>query len=127
MNILIIIQNKIKYIYANFLKILVILIVVFILGVVFTPLDRYLLIRDVTATVTAKETKRYGDSDTYLIFTKNETFKNEDDIAFLKWNSSDIYGNIEIGKTYKFKVTQLRFAFFSMYRNIISYEEVVSP
>ena len=55
----------------------------------------------------------------YLIFTDKEVFKIEDSLIFGQFKSSDVYGMLEIGKTYKFKVFGLRIPLLSTYRNII--------
>lgn len=55
----------------------------------------------------------------YLVYTDKEVFKLEDSLIFGQFNSSDIYGMLTEGKTYKFKVIGWRIPFLSMYRNII--------
>lgn len=69
--------------------------------------------RVVTGVGSAQESK-------YLIFTDAETFENTDSLLALKFNSSDVYGAIQIGTTCSFTVTGFRIPFFSMYRNILS-------
>lgn len=65
-----------------------------------------------------------GKSSQYLIFGKHETYSDHDTIAYWKWNSSDLYGAIEPGHTYKFTVYGWRVPFLSLYRNIVDYKEV---
>ena len=79
---------------------------------------------EVTATVKDKESVRKGGDNTYLIFTDKGVFENDDSLLRGKWNSSDFYNAIEIGKTYKFTVIGYRVPFLSWYKNIIEYEEV---
>ena len=55
----------------------------------------------------------------YLIFSKGETFENVDSWLSLKFNSSDIYGQLIAGNQYSVKVTGFRLPIFSKYRNII--------
>lgn len=55
----------------------------------------------------------------YLIYTDKEVFKIEDSLIFGQFNSSDVYGMIAEGETYKFKVFGLRIPFLSTYRNIV--------
>ena len=59
----------------------------------------------------------------YLIYTDKEVFQNIDNMLFWKFNSSDIYGRIDKGKTYKAKVNWYRIPFLSWYRNIIEIKE----
>jgi hypothetical protein len=63
-----------------------------------------------------------GDSiqSKYLVFCENETFELTDSLMYGKFNSSDMYGSLQVGKTYTFKVVGWRNHFFSIYRNIIS-------
>jgi hypothetical protein len=60
----------------------------------------------------------------YLVFTDKETFENTDELFLGKFNSSDLYGAIKPNKTYRARVTGVREAFFSWYRNILSIEEL---
>ncbi len=85
--------------------------------------------REVTATVTDKEVKNKSNNSKYLIFTKNENediavFEITDALFAGQFDSSDIYGGIEIGKTYKFDVGGSRNKLLSWYPNIYGYEEV---
>jgi hypothetical protein len=85
-----------------------------------------------TATVNKTAVKRYNKSDKYLIFTKlkdgsERVFENTDSWIEWKFDSSDVYGNIEDGKTYNFKTYGWRFPFMSWYENILSAEEVKNP
>lgn len=73
----------------------------------------------VTAVVTKTETKRGTSEDKYLIFTEGEVFENTDSLLRLKFNSSDVYGQIAAGKTCTFLVNGWRFPIFSMYRNVL--------
>lgn len=85
--------------------------------------------RFITAKVTGKEyiQEYYPDSNGkeekgdsyYLVYTDKEVLKIEDSLIFGQFNSSDIYGMLVKGKTYKFKVFGFRIPFLSSYRNII--------
>ncbi|MBR3913956.1 MAG: hypothetical protein IKJ28_06960 [Alphaproteobacteria bacterium] len=57
---------------------------------------------------------------------EREVFKNADSLAFLKFNSSDIQQQIDMGKTYRLDVNWMRMPFFSMYRNIINADLIKS-
>lgn len=92
------------------------------------PLIAYPVIQYTTqdyVTFTVDKAERVSDrtSSRYLVFTENETFENTDSIAFFKFNSSDIYGQINEGKIYKAKVAGVRIPFLSKYRNIIEIQE----
>ncbi len=78
----------------------------------------------VTATVKDKEVKRYKDRGKYLIFTDKGVFENTDSWIELKFNSSDLYGKLERGKSYNLRVYGWRISFLSKYRNIIRAKEI---
>lgn len=82
-------------------------------------------------TVTDKDVKNYNNSSKYLVFTKTDegetrVFSVEDSLLRFRWNSSDVYGKIEVGKTYQFTTVGFRFEIFSMYENIIDVQEISS-
>lgn len=84
---------------------------------------------DVTITVTDKElvceSSYNGSSDCrYLIFTDKETFENTDSMIHFKFNSSDVYGQLEEDETYEVTVNWFRLSFLSIYRNILNVKEV---
>lgn len=81
-----------------------------------------------TVTITDKErvTQKSGDEYTskYLIFCDGENgeplvFENTDTIFHLKFNSSNIYGQLKEDKKYEITVVGVRIAFLSTYQNII--------
>ena len=109
--------------------IMVVLVVLSVICIVFTSFNDHTY----TATVTDKERivkTSNGKADSYyLIFCKDDTgnyfeFKNADNFLRLKFKSSNIYNQIEIGETYKFTVVGLRFGLFSWYENIIDFEKI---
>jgi len=73
----------------------------------------------VVVTVKDKERVNSGDSSYYLVFTENEVFKNKDSLLYMKFNSSDLYGELDKGETYEFDVYWFRIPFLSMYRNVV--------
>jgi Protein of unknown function (DUF1523) len=77
--------------------------------------------KQVTTESTRKENKV---ESTYLIYTDQGVFRNDDAGWFMKYNSSDVYGNLDVGKRYRFKVYGWRIPFFSMYPNLVRAEEV---
>ncbi len=83
------------------------------LPLVVYPISQHATQADVTFTVEKAERVFEADSSRYLIFTKAETFEDTDSIVFLKFNSSDLYGRIDQGKTYRAKVAGLRIPFLS--------------
>lgn len=113
----------------------VILCVVAIIGIgVVTGIAFPYLTQDtVTLTVTDKgiysdiQCDDHGDCDTYvnhLIYTDLETLENNDNILLWKFGSSELYGKIQKGRAYNFKVYGWRIPILGMYRNVISFSEV---
>src|SRR5690348_13587760 len=64
-----------------------------------------------------------GKSCRYLIFTNNGVYENTDSLWKGKWNSSDLYNQIQTGKTYKCDAIGFRLPLFSWYENVIKCEE----
>lgn len=56
----------------------------------------------------------------YLVFTDRGVFKDKDNIWFLKFNSSDLFGQLQTGHRYTCKVNGLRIPLFSSYENLLS-------
>lgn len=80
----------------------------------------------VVITIKDKErvVNRDGEGSKYLIWTEEgETFENVDSLLFGKFNSSDLYGQLERGMKYRCKVFGFRIKLLSIYRNLISCEE----
>lgn len=77
---------------------------------------------DITVKDKERVVKSSGDSvsSKYLVYGDQETFENTD--SFLKWKfgSSDIYRDLEAGKSYECQVYGKRVPFLSWYRNIVS-------
>lgn len=93
------------------------------ISIITQPFFHYTTQKHVIFTVEKMERVSYGESSRYLIFTKNETFENKDSIAFFKFNSSDIYNQMNEGETYRAKVAGARIPFFSRHRNIIEIQK----
>lgn len=72
--------------------------------------------QDVTCTVTDKEAK----DKTWFVFTEGcGTLTVEDSISQWKFNATDRYDSIEVGKTYKFHIGGYRNHAVSAYPNIL--------
>lgn len=59
----------------------------------------------------------------YVVFTDKGVYKNEDSLWAFKFNSSDLQGNLDRGKTYDCKVTGFRVPIISSYKNLLSCKE----
>ena len=109
----------------------IIIIVAIVVVLIMVGISIYLSFNDTeyVATITKTERIETDGESKYLIYCKLENgeirvFENTDTILRGKFNSSDIYADLQIGKTYKFTVIGLRIKFLSVYQNIISYEEI---
>ena len=80
-----------------------------------------------TITVNEKERVQQCSSDSctsrYLIFADSEVFENTDNLFYGKFNSSDIYGRLQQGKTYEVEVVGWRVPILSAHRNILTAQE----
>lgn len=65
-----------------------------------------------------------GVDSKYLIYTDEEVLENTDSVWYWKFNSSDYYGSLKEGETYKARVYGFRIPFLSWYRNIIELEAI---
>ncbi len=73
----------------------------------------------------AEKVAAHGDSGKYLIIDTNESVYQVTDSLFLtKFDASDRYAAIHIGKTYQVVIGGYRNHFFSWYPNILSIKEV---
>ena len=73
--------------------------------------------RSETAKVNSKERVcKSGNSDcAYLVFTDKDTFQVTDSLINGRFNSSDVYGQIQQGQTYNFRVQGWRVPIASWY------------
>jgi hypothetical protein len=69
--------------------------------------------------VKSKEAFKTKESSYYLVFSDKEVFMVDDSITRMVFNSSDIYGSIDPGSCYAFKVFGYRSPMLSQYRRII--------
>lgn len=77
--------------------------------------------------VTESETRDGKVISTYLIYTDHGVFRNDDAGWFLKYNSSDFYGDLDVGKRYRLKVYGWRIPILSMYPNIVRMKALKAP
>ena len=84
----------------------------------------------VTVTVTDKERIVQNNDSRYLIYTTMEdteetlVLENTDNLLRWKFDSSDLYAELEEGKTYDVTVVGIRLGIFSWYENIIRIKEI---
>jgi hypothetical protein len=84
--------------------------------------------KTVTFNVRDKITKTHCDGNNscntdYLIFTDKGVYKDTDSFWFFKFNSSDVYGELQRGHYYTCKTYGFRVRFTSSYPNILSCKE----
>lgn len=89
-----------------------------------------------TVTITDKDIKNKSEDSKYLIWAdkvtpcnyceepKSTVYEITDSLFKGRWDSSDLYGSIEVGKTYEIRIAGQRWPFFSMYQNIYEVKEV---
>ena len=100
------------------------LIVLLVLGILaISPIIAYTTDEVITITVEDKERVVTGSgpsvSSKYLVYTSTGVYENTDSLWYWKWNSADVYNDLEIGETYEVKVYGFRVPFLSWFRNIV--------
>lgn len=73
-----------------------------------------------TIKLTDKQRITSKNSGYYLIYTAGPTYTIKDTFVFGRFNSSDLYGHLQVGKTYNCEVAGWRIPLFSKYQNIIN-------
>ena len=88
--------------------------------VIFSMVAVYPFCNVETTTVTVKEKaiKRYNEHDNYLVFTDKEVYVVKDCLMRGQFASSDIYGSMQLGKSYNIKSFGYRVPILSMYKVI---------
>ena len=113
---------------------LVVIAVVIVLAAIFCEVVFLFNDTEYTVTITGKdriaESSKDSDgnvetSSKYLVFADDENgnslvFENTDCFIRLKFNSSNVQGQLKEGHTYKITVIGYRFPFLSWYQNIIN-------
>lgn len=107
----------------NFIIALIAAAIVMLGVVAFLGTGGYLNEQEITITVKHKERVLSKETSKYLVWSEDETFENRDSLIKGKFNSSDLYGDLEENHTYRCKVYGWRVQFFSWYRNIIECKE----
>lgn len=75
--------------------------------------------RELIIEVKDKYVKNNDNNDKYIIIdTENNAYEITDLFFIWKFNSTDIYSSLEIGKAYKISITGIRCRIFSKYPNI---------
>jgi hypothetical protein len=62
--------------------------------------------------------------DQYLVYTDLTTLKIEDTYWYLNFSSSDLWGKLKVGKSYRIKTYGIRLGWMSWYPNVVSYQEI---
>lgn len=80
-------------------------------------------------TVTDKQVKTVCDgkhscTTKYMVYTDHTTYQITDSVLMFRFDSSDVYGGISIGKTYRAEAYGWRVPFFSWYQNLDNVREV---
>ena len=63
--------------------------------------------------------------DLLLVTTDDESFLNEENFWFGKWNTRDLFNELKVGGKYKIQYYGWREPFYSTFPNILSVEEVI--
>lgn len=101
------------------------IIIAVIGGAIYFSTVEYQNEETIEITVKDKYIKRNGEHDLYLVVSSNgDTYKIEDLLWKGKFNSTDLYNQLDIGNKYEITVTGIRLQYFSMYKNINKIEKI---
>jgi len=84
---------------------------------------------EATVTVVERMTVSPGDAQHYLVSCEIEGQSGRhvlivaDSLWYWRWNSSDVWSNLEVGKQYRVTTAGYRIPIMSRWKNIIRYEE----
>ena len=103
---------------------IIILIVIIIVSAYIGFKIKYSNNYEETCQLKEKWVKSTGDNgQKYLVSCGDNVYQITDLLFIGKFNSSDIYAKLEVGKTYKIKTTGYRIGLFNLYKNINEVEE----
>lgn len=77
-----------------------------------------------TVNKTERIVDRGGKDAKYMIYTDKGVYQNTDSVLNGKFNSADLYNQIQVGKTYNCDVVGYRNGVMSMFENVTRCEEV---
>lgn len=81
--------------------------------------------RSVQTCVTDKDAVSQGDNgNQYRVYTDTGTYMVTDSVSIWRFNSADVYADLEPGKCYELLVGGSRMPMLSQFPNIISYEQM---
>ena len=108
-------------------KLLTIIVWIVVAIVIVLPPFLYVYATQQDRKITIKKTERiitsYGEKSKYLIYAEDGVYENTDNILRMKFNSSDVYGQLQNGKTYMCDTYGWRVPLLSIYPNIVKCEE----
>ncbi len=106
-----------------------IIIIIGIGSVIFLNIQSYTNEQEIEITIKDKYIKNgsgKNSSSKYLVVdTENNTYQITDLLFKGKFNSTDLYNQLEINKKYKIEITGNRIHYFSMYPNINKIKEII--
>ena len=105
---------------SDFLVILtfILIIIMLLLGIA-SFIMPYFNNEQIEITIKDKYIKNNKENSKYLVVDENNNTYEITDMLFKgKFNSTDIYNQLEIGKTYKIEISGYRIRFLSIYPNI---------
>lgn len=103
----------------------ILLVVVVAVLIMTYPISYALTSGEETITVKDKWVKYHGNDAKYLVISEDgQVFEVSDSIIRWRFDSSNLYADIDIGNTYDIKTQGWRFAILSDYKNILEIEVV---
>ena len=113
-------NNNSDWIAALPLFLYAVLIIGLIAFSIWRPIDKESNLRVETVVVTDKMVK----DDVYLIYSEDTTYEITDSWLYPRFDSSDLYGKIQVGESYRIVVGGSRIPFLSWYPNIYRADKI---
>jgi hypothetical protein len=94
---------------------------IFIISLFFFQTTTNLISNTVTITVSGKDqiAATEDNKSTKFIYANGTTYEVSDSWMDMQFNSRDVYGSLQVGRTYLVKTRGIRFGWFSMQPNIV--------
>ena len=117
--------DKVKYWWKTWIIGGITLILLLYIGLGWLALEKeVILVTDKGNKIVNSKTSSKERRDLYFIYTDTITYKMEDNMYYLQWDTSDDYGKLKKNKCYTIWSLGMRVGMLDWYENILYFEEI---